>query len=77
MNTHCSSREWLPTSMSHGSAFNLSQMFAILGVGLALWWSYTESNIATSALGTSLGGVPREQKILKGHPPRVIYYQVY
>ena len=27
--------------------------------------------------GTSLGGVPREQKMLKGHPPRVIYHQVY
>ena len=26
--------------------------------------------------GTSLGGVPREQKILKGHLPRVIYHQV-
>ena len=23
------------------------------------------------------GGVPREQKILKGHLPRVIYHQVY
>ena len=27
--------------------------------------------------GTSLGGVPREQKILKGHPPRAMYRQVY
>jgi len=25
----------------------------------------------------SLGGVPREQKMLKGHLPRVIYHQVY
>jgi len=25
----------------------------------------------------TLGGVPREQKMLKGHPPRVIYHQVY
>ena len=24
-----------------------------------------------------LGGVPREQKLLKGHLPRVIYHQVY
>ena len=23
------------------------------------------------------GGVPREQKMLKGHLPRVIYHQVY
>jgi len=27
--------------------------------------------------GTSLGGVPREQKMLRGHLPRVIYHQVY
>jgi len=26
---------------------------------------------------TSLGGVPREQKMLKGHLPTVIYHQVY
>jgi len=25
----------------------------------------------------SLGGVPREQKMLKGHLPRVMYHQVY
>jgi len=25
----------------------------------------------------SLGGVPREQKMLKGHLPRVIYHQLY
>jgi len=24
-----------------------------------------------------VGGVPREQKMLKGHLPRVIYHQVY
>jgi len=24
-----------------------------------------------------MGGVPREQKMLKGHLPRVIYHQVY
>ena len=27
--------------------------------------------------GTPLGGVPREQKMLKGHLPRVIYHRVY
>jgi len=27
--------------------------------------------------GFSLEGVPREQKMLKGHLPRVIYHQVY
>ena len=26
---------------------------------------------------TALGGVPREQKMLKGHLPRVIYHLVY
>jgi len=26
---------------------------------------------------TKQGGVPREQKMLKGHLPRVIYHQVY
>ena len=26
---------------------------------------------------TELGGVPREQKMLTGHLPRVIYHQVY
>jgi len=26
---------------------------------------------------TSLGGVPREQKMLKGHLPRVVYHLVY
>jgi len=30
-----------------------------------------------SGLVGSLGGVPREQKMLKGHLPRVIYHQVY
>ena len=25
----------------------------------------------------ALGGVPREQKMLKRHPPRVTYHQVY
>ena len=27
--------------------------------------------------GTSLGVVPREQKMLKGHLPRVIYHQIF
>ena len=31
----------------------------------------------SSTRGTSLGGVPREQKMLKGHLPRVIYHQVF
>ena len=28
-------------------------------------------------VGWLLGGVPREQKMLKGHLPRVIYHRVY
>jgi hypothetical protein len=28
-------------------------------------------------VGLDLGGVPREQKVLKGHLPRVIYKRVY
>ena len=27
--------------------------------------------------GLALGGVPREQKMLKGHLPRVIYHHLY
>jgi len=32
---------------------------------------------AISARDSSLGGVPREEKMLEGHLPRVIYHQVY
>ena len=37
------------------------------------WWELTH----LSQNWTSLGAVPQEQKMLKGHPPRVIYDQVY
>ena len=33
--------------------------------------------IPSTTRGASLRGVPREQKMLKGHLPRVIYHQVY
>jgi len=33
--------------------------------------------VISSGLVGSLGGVPREQKMLKGHLTRVIYHQVY
>jgi len=36
----------------------------------------TSTRLIDSGL-TSLGGVPREQKMLTGHLPRVIYHQVY
>ena len=35
------------------------------------------AGVALSSCGTSLGGVPREQKMLKGHLPRVIYQRAY
>ena len=42
-------------------------------------WKYGrnvgESNVLVSEL--QLGGVPREQNMLKGLLPRVIYHQVY
>jgi hypothetical protein len=28
-------------------------------------------------VGSTLGGVPREQTMLKGHLPMVVYHQVY
>jgi len=37
----------------------------------------TQGWLAQRTRGTSLGGVPREQKMLKGHLSRVIYHQVY
>ena len=33
--------------------------------------------VATHTRGTSLGGVPRGRKVLRGYPSRVIYYQAY
>ena len=35
------------------------------------------SGLVDSTDGTSLGGVPQEKKMLKGHLPSVIYHQVY
>ena len=37
---------------------------------------YTISPEGPHTRGTSLGGVPREQKMLTGHLPRVTYHQV-
>ena len=37
----------------------------------------TEGVISEGGARRALGGVPREQKMLKGHLPRVIYHQVY
>jgi len=39
------------------------------------WSPVIDSGLVGST--DSLGGVPREQKILKGHLPRVRYHQVY
>jgi len=40
----------------------------------SLWYT---PGLRVSEQTASLGGVPREQKMLKGHLPRVIYHQVY
>ena len=39
--------------------------------------SRTKTGLVDRLSGTSLGGVPREQKTLKGHLPRVVYRRVY
>jgi len=53
---------------------------------LRLSWCGTQESPTTNyctrfssgpASKAGLGGVPREQKMLKGHLPRVIYHQVY
>ena len=38
---------------------------------------YHADRLRDHTLAGPLGGVPREQKMLKGHLPRVIYHQVY
>ena len=48
-----------------------------LGIVLGQRVAPSVSKQLMNTLGTSLGGVPREQKMLKGHLPRVIYHQVY
>ena len=40
-----------------------------------VWVSLIDSELVGSTV--SLGGVPRELKMLKGHLPRVIYHQLY
>jgi len=51
--------------------------------GLVTWrtsariWSPAILFLAHARLRVALGGVPREQKTLKGHLPRVIYHQLY
>ena len=37
----------------------------------------TPISLEGSEMGLMPGGVTREQKMLKGHPPRVIYHQAY
>jgi hypothetical protein len=38
---------------------------------------HIQSLVDSGSVGSTLGGVSREQKMLKGHLPRVIYHQVY
>ena len=48
------------------------------GPDLAGFWSLPGLGFSFFAFGfRALGGVPREQKMLKGHLPRVIYHQAY
>jgi len=48
---------------------------------LCLWYFSSDDRLRVGWLNGYLihyiGGVPREQKMLKGHLPRVIYHQVY
>ena len=41
-----------------------------------LWMDFVQHR-EFQTLQSTLGGVPREQKMLKGHLPRVVYPQVY
>ena len=36
-----------------------------------------KGDVHSVVIDSGLGGVPREQKILKGHLPRVLYHPVY
>ena len=40
-------------------------------------WLETLQVVIDSGFVGSTGGVPQEQKMLKGHLPRVLYHQVY
>ena len=52
--------------------------FGVWCWGVQAWGSLGVDRLRVGWLnGFSLGGVPREQKMLKGHLPRVIYHQVY
>jgi len=42
-----------------------------------LYYYKVESLIFFGLIDSSLEGLPREQKMLKGHLPRVIYHLVY
>ena len=51
--------------------------FTIKAVGFPYRWGLEALASRDHTLAGSLGGVPPEQKMLKGHLPRVIYHQVY
>jgi len=53
-------------------------MVMIRWTGLApSTWMYRSSPAIWRTVSDRPGGVPREQKMLTGHLPRVIYHQVY
>ena len=69
-----------------GGGWQDSAAICRIGRRLAGYGVTWQQRVALSALidsvlvgssETSLGGVPREQKMLKGHLPRVIHHQVY
>jgi len=41
------------------------------------WEATMPGHMLEFQMPSLLGGVPREQKMLKGHLPKVIYHQVY
>ena len=56
---------------------NFPHILCMIDSGLVGSTDFHSSHPQGHEPGTSLGGVPREQKMLKGHLPRVIYHQVY
>ena len=72
---HCYSAKRKPKEVSRSPALSISLSFSLsLSLTHTCFFCYSADRLR---VGTSLGGVPREQKIFTGHLPRVIYHQVY
>ena len=48
-----------------------------LGVQVKVLKTFDRLRVGLLTGFSFMGGVPREQKMLKGHLPRIIYHQVY